>query len=49
MAARASLRETELYPPVKAYLEANGYTVRAEVLGCDVVALKDDDVVAVEL
>ncbi len=32
--------ETDLYPPVKALLEARGYTVKAEVNGCDVVAQK---------
>ncbi len=32
------IRETELYPPVKRFLEANGYDVKAEVNGCDVVA-----------
>jgi len=30
--------ETDLYPPVKAFLEARGYVVKGEVEGCDVVA-----------
>jgi len=34
--------EAELYPPVKALLESKGYAVKAEVVGCDVVACKDD-------
>ena len=34
-------REAELYPPVKAYLEARGYTVKGEVGAVDVVAVKD--------
>lgn len=34
--------ETDLYAPVKAYLEARGYDVKAEVKGCDIVAYKDD-------
>ncbi|MBT4488395.1 MAG: hypothetical protein HOK30_17720 [Rhodospirillaceae bacterium] len=34
-------KETDLYAPVKAMLEAKGYTVKAEVNGCDVVAAKD--------
>ena len=43
-------KETDLYAPVKAMLEAKGYTVKAEVNGCDVVACKDDDpIVIVEL
>lgn len=33
-----SLKETDLYPPVKAFLEGQGFEVRAEVNGCDVVA-----------
>ena len=32
--------ETELYAPVKAYLEGQGYEVKAEIDGCDVVALR---------
>ena len=35
-----SARETDLYPPVKAYLEGQGYAVKGEVQGCDVVALR---------
>jgi hypothetical protein len=31
--------ETALYPPVKAFLERLGYTVKGEVRGCDLVAL----------
>ncbi|GMV91344.1 MAG: hypothetical protein AMXMBFR82_11220 [Candidatus Hydrogenedentota bacterium] len=45
----STARETDLYPPLKAYLEANGYTVRAEVNGCDVTATKGDDLVVIEL
>ncbi|UVI31806.1 DUF2161 domain-containing phosphodiesterase [Paenibacillus spongiae] len=31
--------ETELYQPVKAYFEAQGYDVKSEVMHCDLVAL----------
>jgi hypothetical protein len=31
--------ETTLYPPVKAFLEAAGLSVKGEIRGCDVVAL----------
>lgn len=41
--------ETELYAPVKALLEEQGYTVRGEVNGCDVAAARGDDLVIVEL
>ena len=37
------MRETDLYPPVKAFLEAQGYTVKSEVEGCDVVAVRGDE------
>ncbi|HBZ68728.1 MAG TPA: hypothetical protein DEP35_02845 [Deltaproteobacteria bacterium] len=47
--SRALVRETELYAPVRAFLEGQGYTVRGEVLGCDVAARRGDDLVVVEL
>jgi hypothetical protein len=37
---RERLRECDLYPPVKAFLEKLGYDVKGEVRGCDVVALR---------
>ncbi len=42
-------RETDLYEPVRDYLLAQGYTVRSEVLGCDIAALKGDDLIVIEL
>ncbi|MCP5038479.1 MAG: hypothetical protein GY945_12875 [Rhodobacteraceae bacterium] len=35
------MQETELYPPVKAWLEALGFEVKAEVGAADVVACRD--------
>jgi hypothetical protein len=35
--------ETELYPPVKRFLEAQGYTVKSEIGACDVMALRQDE------
>ena len=35
------MRETDLYPPVKIFLENLGYTVKAEVGPADVMAVKD--------
>jgi hypothetical protein len=32
--------ETDLYPTVKAFLERQGYDVKGEVRGCDVVAIR---------
>lgn len=43
------MRETDLYPPLQAYLAANGYTVRGEVHGCDVAASKDGALIIIEL
>lgn len=34
------MRETDLYPPVKAFLEAQGFEVKAEVGAADVVAVR---------
>jgi hypothetical protein len=36
----AALKETDLYAPVKKLLEEQGYTVRAEVDRCDLVAVR---------
>lgn len=38
--AMAETRETDLYPPVKTFLEAQGYVVKSEVGAADVVALR---------
>lgn len=37
------MRETELYQPVKAYLEQQGYVVKAEIGSADVVACRGDE------
>ena len=39
----APMRETDLYPAVKSFLEARGFEVKAEVNGCDVVARCGND------
>ncbi|MEX3316769.1 DUF2161 domain-containing phosphodiesterase [Sulfitobacter sp. PS-8MA] len=36
----SSPRETDLYPPIKAFLEDQGYVVKSEVGAADVVALR---------
>jgi hypothetical protein len=42
--------EAALYPPLKAFLEGQGYIVRGEVRGCDLVARRGDEaLVIVEL
>ena len=37
------MRETELYPPIKAFLQGQGYDVKSEVGPADVVACRDGD------
>jgi hypothetical protein len=37
------LRESDLYAPVKAYLEQQGYEVKAEIGDCDLMARRGDD------
>ncbi|MEO0605014.1 MAG: DUF2161 family putative PD-(D/E)XK-type phosphodiesterase [Myxococcota bacterium] len=36
------MAETELYGPVKRFLEAQGYEVKGEIGACDLVAMRDD-------
>jgi hypothetical protein len=43
VAARARPRETALYAPVKDFLERQGYEVKGEVKGCDLVACRGDE------
>lgn len=38
-----------MYQPIKAYLEAEGYEVRSEVNHADIVGLKDDKMIIVEM
>ncbi|MGI6668085.1 MAG: hypothetical protein ACOX4M_01085 [Acetivibrionales bacterium] len=43
------IREADIYDPVREYLESLGYQVQAEVKGCDLSAIKGDELVIVEL
>lgn len=43
------LKESDLYQPVKAYLETLGYDIKAEVRNCDITATKDDKLIVIEL
>jgi len=40
---RPGTEETSLYAPVKRYLEELGFTVKGEVCGCDLVALRGNE------
>lgn len=44
-----AFRETDLYEPVRRFLEEEGYMVQAEVKGCDIAAVKEGRLVIVEL
>lgn len=49
-ASMAVARETDLYQPVKSFLEGQGYAVKGEVDGCDLVAVRGkEEPVVVEL
>lgn len=37
------MREADLYPPIKAYLEGQGYEVKSEIGACDVMARRGDE------
>ncbi len=43
------MKESDIFFPVRDYFTNLGYKVQAEVKGCDVVAVKDEEIVAVEL
>ncbi|WP_151717251.1 DUF2161 family putative PD-(D/E)XK-type phosphodiesterase [Gemmobacter serpentinus] len=36
-------READLYPPLKAYLEGQGFEVKAEIGACDLMAVRGDE------
>jgi len=46
---KANLKETDLYAPIKAFLQEQGYTVRSEVKHCDIVAKKDSELIVIEM
>jgi hypothetical protein len=44
------MKESDLYPPLKRYLESRGYEVKGEVQDCDALAVRGDETpVVVEL
>ena len=42
------MKENQLFPPLKTYLEGQGYRVHSEVKNCDLVARKGDEMLIVE-
>jgi hypothetical protein len=49
MTGKPALKESDLYPPLRDFLVAQGYRVRSEVAGCDVTAVIDDQLVVIEI
>lgn len=45
----SELREVDLYPPVRDWLEAEGWVVRGEIRQCDVAAVRGSELQVVEL
>jgi len=43
------MKETDLYEPIRDLLTTQGFTVRGEVKGCDIAAVKDDMLWVVEM
>lgn len=46
---KSKMAETDLYAPVRDYLLEQGYKVRSEVRNCDIVAVRGDDLIVIEL
>jgi hypothetical protein len=46
---KPKLKESDLFEPVYAYLTALGYDVKAEVEGCDIAAVFENELIVVEL
>ncbi len=43
------MKEYEMFPMIKSYFESLGYKVNAEVKDCDVTAVKDDELIIIEM
>jgi len=43
------LQESDLYLPIKSFLNNLGYEVKGEIKDCDIVALKEDSLLLIEL
>lgn len=43
------MKETDLFDPIRQYLEAQGYSVHSEVRHCDLVARMGDKIIIIEL
>lgn len=48
-AGRSGIKEADLFPPVRDFFAARGFEIRSELADCDITAVKDGIIVAVEL
>lgn len=46
---KTAISEADLYPPLRDYLVARGYTVRGEVKDCDLTAVRGEELIVIEL
>jgi len=46
---KPTYKETDLYNPIKTLMEDQGFTVRGEVKGCDIAAIRDGNLWIVEM
>ncbi len=46
---KKDFREEDLYKPIYEYLSMQGYTVRSEVSHCDIAAVKNSELIVVEM
>ncbi|MCL2187551.1 MAG: DUF2161 family putative PD-(D/E)XK-type phosphodiesterase [Defluviitaleaceae bacterium] len=46
---KTAYKETDLYDPIRRLLTEQGFTVRGEVKGCDIAAVKDDALWIIEM
>jgi hypothetical protein len=46
---KKSFKEIDLYPPIRKMLAEQGFTVRGEVKGCDIAAVRDDALWLIEM
>lgn len=42
-------KETDLFEPIKKYFVKKGYKVEGEVKNCDIICLKNEEIIAIEL
>ena len=47
--ATTAFSEADMFPPIKAFFASIGYSVNAEVKGCDVALMKNDELLLIEL